>query len=277
MQSLWKRTGTRFDRTKEKWNGNRKSGRRKITRTLQVSWISMWNRKTVDFTKNAITNGCFSRFVFSADDWICGRCSNVNWQRRKNCNVCSAPKVSEVEERTGESNKVWSSTNRMKCNFKNWNFDGFSGYGGGYNDRGVVEYKERKEDSDDEFDDFGRRKKKRDEKRSFHREDSSSNSRNDSGHRSAKWNKKKKMKISTSTSIFMDRFLFYFQNFSKRPKKDETKDNEEDDDEDSDEDDSNSGDISKYQLFDSESDTEQKLPAQKKGAESPRSRRSRSK
>lgn len=30
----------------------------------------------------------------------------MNWQRRKNCNVCSAPKVSEVEERTGESNKV---------------------------------------------------------------------------------------------------------------------------------------------------------------------------
>lgn len=42
----------------------------------------------------------------SADDWICGRCSNVNWQRRKNCNVCSAPKISEVEERTGELNKV---------------------------------------------------------------------------------------------------------------------------------------------------------------------------
>lgn len=44
--------------------------------------------------------------IISADDWICGRCANVNWQRRKNCNVCSAPKVSEVEERTGESNKV---------------------------------------------------------------------------------------------------------------------------------------------------------------------------
>lgn len=64
--------------------------------------------------------------------------------------------------------------------FFRWN--AFIGYGGGYNDRGVVEYKERKEESDDEFDDFGRRKRKRDEKHSF-REDSSSNSRNDSGHR----------------------------------------------------------------------------------------------
>lgn len=41
-----------------------------------------------------------------------------------------------------------------------------TGYGGGYNDRGVVEYKERARDSDDdEYDEFGRRKKKRDESR----------------------------------------------------------------------------------------------------------------
>ena len=33
------------------------------------------------------------------------------------------------------------------------------GYGGGYNERGTVEYKER-EESDDEFDEFGRIKKK---------------------------------------------------------------------------------------------------------------------
>lgn len=34
-----------------------------------------------------------------------------------------------------------------------------TGYGGGYNERENVEYKDRKE-SDDEFDEFGRRKKK---------------------------------------------------------------------------------------------------------------------
>ena len=34
-----------------------------------------------------------------------------------------------------------------------------TGLGGGFDERGVVEYKER-QDSDDEFDDFGRRKKK---------------------------------------------------------------------------------------------------------------------
>lgn len=48
--------------------------------------------------------------------------------------MCNAPKFGEIEERTG--------------------------YGGGYNDRGVVEYKERR-DEDDEYDEFGRRKKKR--------------------------------------------------------------------------------------------------------------------
>ncbi|XP_011707706.1 PREDICTED: zinc finger Ran-binding domain-containing protein 2-like isoform X1 [Wasmannia auropunctata] len=75
-----------------------------------------------------------SRGLFSADDWQCSKCGNVNWARRQQCNMCNAPKFGEIEERTG--------------------------YGGGYNDRGVVEYKERRDD-DDEYDEFGRRKKKR--------------------------------------------------------------------------------------------------------------------
>ena len=64
---------------------------------------------------------------------FCIRCGNVNWARRQTCNMCNAPKVGEVEERTG--------------------------YGGGFNEREGVEYIQR-EESDDEFDEFGRRKKK---------------------------------------------------------------------------------------------------------------------
>ncbi|XP_055628563.1 zinc finger Ran-binding domain-containing protein 2 isoform X3 [Toxorhynchites rutilus septentrionalis] len=75
-----------------------------------------------------------SRGLFSAEDWQCSKCANVNWARRHTCNLCNAPRFCEVEERTG--------------------------YGGGYNDRGTVEYKER-EESDDEYDEFGRRRKKR--------------------------------------------------------------------------------------------------------------------
>ncbi|XP_018011727.1 zinc finger Ran-binding domain-containing protein 2 [Hyalella azteca] len=74
-----------------------------------------------------------SHGLFSADDWQCNKCGNVNWARRGTCNLCNAPKVGEVEERTG--------------------------YGGGFNERTGVEYVER-EESDDEFDAFGRRKKK---------------------------------------------------------------------------------------------------------------------
>ena len=47
--------------------------------------------------------------------------------------MCNAPKVGDIEERTG--------------------------YGGGYNERGNVEYHKR-EESDDEYDLYGRKKKK---------------------------------------------------------------------------------------------------------------------
>ena len=42
-----------------------------------------------------------SRGLFSADDWQCGRCGNVNWARRQQCNMCNAPKFGDNEERTG--------------------------------------------------------------------------------------------------------------------------------------------------------------------------------
>jgi len=74
-----------------------------------------------------------SKGLFSADDWQCTKCGNVNWARRSTCNMCNAPKLVEIEERTG--------------------------LGGGFNERGIVEYKERVS-SDDEYDDFGRKKKK---------------------------------------------------------------------------------------------------------------------
>ncbi|KPJ13715.1 Zinc finger Ran-binding domain-containing protein 2 [Papilio machaon] len=76
-----------------------------------------------------------SRGLFNADDWQCNKCANVNWARRQTCNVCNAPKFGEVEARTG--------------------------YGGGYNERGVVEYRRRESSSDDEYDEFGRKKRKR--------------------------------------------------------------------------------------------------------------------
>lgn len=37
-----------------------------------------------------------SRGLFSADDWQCNKCGNVNWARRQQCNVCNAPKFGEV-------------------------------------------------------------------------------------------------------------------------------------------------------------------------------------
>eukprot|EP01137_Pigoraptor_chileana_P006692 Opistho-2@51298 len=74
-----------------------------------------------------------SKGLFSADDWTCGKCGNINWQRRRTCNQCNHPRHAKQEERTG--------------------------FGGGFNERQGVEYKDRVE-SDDEYDEFGRKKKK---------------------------------------------------------------------------------------------------------------------
>jgi len=76
-----------------------------------------------------------SKGLFTAEDWACAKCGNVNWARRSTCNMCNAQKFTEVEERTG--------------------------LGGGFNERGIVEYKERQVSDDDEYDDFGRKKKKK--------------------------------------------------------------------------------------------------------------------
>ncbi|KAK0081898.1 hypothetical protein PV325_011405 [Microctonus aethiopoides] len=144
-----------------------------------------------------------SRGLFSADDWQCSKCGNVNWARRQQCNMCNAPKFGEVEERTG--------------------------YGGGYNDRGVVEYKERRDEEDDEYDEFGRRKKKRKMDRS---DDDSKDSRYSSPPREKSKDSDVKLAASTENS-----------NSHTRDVKSHYDDNEEDD-----EDDEDDGDLSKYDL-----------------------------
>ena len=63
---------------------------------------------------------------------MCTKCGNVNWARRNVCNLCNAKKLADLEVRTG--------------------------FGGGYNDRQDIEYV-RRGDTNEEFDEFGRKKK----------------------------------------------------------------------------------------------------------------------
>ena len=65
----------------------------------------------IEIGKNAAEK---SKGLFSAEDWQCSKCGNVNWARRSTCNVCNEAKLGDIEERTG--------------------------LGGGFNERGEVKY-----------------------------------------------------------------------------------------------------------------------------------------
>ncbi|KAI9334295.1 hypothetical protein BDR26DRAFT_908937 [Obelidium mucronatum] len=70
-------------------------------------------------------------------DWDCPACFNINWAKRATCNQCNAPKPGTGPDQERE------------------------GRGGGFKERDdVVEYKNTRFESDDEYDDFGRKKKK---------------------------------------------------------------------------------------------------------------------
>ena len=55
-----------------------------------------------------------SKGLFSADDWSCSKCGNVNWARRNQCNMCNAPKHVELEVRTGMNFLCFW---RLECSF----------------------------------------------------------------------------------------------------------------------------------------------------------------
>eukprot|EP00794_Sanderia_malayensis_P008023 gene8023-8882_t len=98
--------------------------------TAKNNFLQMIKQSGSEIGKNIAAK---SKGLFSADDWQCSKCGNINWARRTTCNVCNAPKLKAKENRTG--------------------------LGGGYMERDNVDYVER-EDSDSEFDEFGRKKKK---------------------------------------------------------------------------------------------------------------------
>ncbi|KAJ8328576.1 hypothetical protein BDV3_004698 [Batrachochytrium dendrobatidis] len=74
--------------------------------------------------------------LFSPKDWKCPACCNINWQKREACNQCNAPKPGMIGDREGRA--------------------------GGFKERDdVVEYRSSRFDTtEDQYDDFGRVRKK---------------------------------------------------------------------------------------------------------------------
>ncbi|KAG1665947.1 Zinc finger Ran-binding domain-containing protein 2 [Nymphon striatum] len=142
-----------------------------------------------------------SHGLFSAEDWQCTKCGNINWARRYTCNMCNSAKVIDLEERTG--------------------------YGGGFNERGNVEYIHRDE-SDGEYDEYGRKKKKYRGRES----ETSVNSKSENKETLKDQNKEDEKD----------------ENSSEKEKVSEDKDAEDKDEEEEEEDDDDDEDVSKYDL-----------------------------
>jgi len=154
-------------------------------------------KQGIEIGKNAAEK---SKGLFSAEDWQCSKCGNVNWARRSTCNVCNEPKIGDIEERTG--------------------------LGGGFNEREGVTYKQHDSD-EEEYDDFGRKKKKFRGKVS------------EGEPAPSKWGKPPSMTTVTKNNV-----------------REEEGEHPEDDDEE--EDDEEEGDLGKYDLWGDDDDDDEK-------------------
>lgn len=73
--------------------------------------------------------------LFSAKDWSCNMCGNVNWSHRDSCNICG-------------TNKPGNNENEKR-----------DGKGGGFNERQERVASSKREVGEDGYDDFGMKKK----------------------------------------------------------------------------------------------------------------------
>ncbi|GAW79262.1 hypothetical protein, conserved [Plasmodium gonderi] len=107
--------------------------------------------------------------LFKSNDWKCDDCGNINWAKRDKCNMCSKAKFSK------------------KVNDGKLNKELRTGKGGGHYDIQGSNEKRVHDSDDEEYDEFGRKKKRKildkDEKNDKNENESNRNNSNHSNSR----------------------------------------------------------------------------------------------
>lgn len=80
---------------------------------------------------------------FKSNDWKCDDCGNINWAKREKCNICSKSRYTKILNEHKNNKEIRT------------------GKGGGHYDIQHNNEKRVHDSEDEEYDEFGRKKKKK--------------------------------------------------------------------------------------------------------------------
>ncbi|EUR46769.1 hypothetical protein PFBG_06247 [Plasmodium falciparum 7G8] len=175
-----------------------------IDKSKSGDWICTdENCRNVNFSKRTHCNRCnrvrpksigknTKNIFFKSNDWKCDDCGNINWAKREKCNICSKSRYTKILNEHKNNKEIRT------------------GKGGGHYDIQHNNEKRVHDSEDEEYDEFGRKKKKKiktedyEKKEKRYSEDSRINNHKDISYKHNNNYKNKNSDRSRSRSVSSD-------------------------------------------------------------------------